>query len=129
MAGPSNNQQRTPTSSPQPVGSQGVAVPPGRSLADVPKGAKLAPPSGNPKPANTRQTFQQFLTDGGSKGYLVDLLVDLGKKKKKGPWKEYLEFFRANMSGDMDSMDAATKNKCEKISRALNDEYLAEQDL
>jgi len=107
----------------------GMVVPPGRSLADMPKGEPKPVPSGAAKPRNTRLTLRQLVTEDETKNYLVELLVSMGTTKKKGPWREYLEFYRANLSGDIDSMNEANKAKCEKMVKELNDAYFDAQEL
>jgi len=114
--------QNTPPA-PQPR----VTVPPGKTLADVPKGAPIPVPSGAAKPANTRLTLRQLINEDESKNYLIELLRDLGTTRKKGPWKEYLEFYRANQSGDIDSMNAANQKKCDDMKKALEEEYFQQQ--
>jgi hypothetical protein len=106
-----------------------IHVPPGRTLADVPKSGPKPTPSGAPKKPNTRCTLRQLLTDFDSKDYLIPFLVEMGTKRAKGPWKGYLEFYRANQSGDVDSMKPEIKTKCEKMVKDLNDNYLTESDL
>lgn len=116
----------TPAS--QQLASQ-MHVPQGRTLADLPKGAPIAPPTGAAKKPNSRLTLRQFLTESETKEYLVPYLVELGRKRSKGPWKDYLGFYQANMSADMDSMSPEIYKKCEKIIKDINDEYFREQDL
>lgn len=106
-----------------------INVPPGRSLADVPKREAIPTPSGAAKPANSRLTLKNLVTENESKNYLITLLSEMGTKKKKGPWREYLEFYRANQSGDVDSMKPEVKAKVDKMIKDLNDAYFESQDL
>ena len=107
-----------------------IHVPPGRTLADVPKSAPIPPPSGAAKPPNTQMTLRKFLVgELDEKAYLVQLLQDLGTSKKKGPWREYFEFFRANQSGDFESFRDPDKRKIEKMKKDLEDAYFEQQDL
>jgi len=110
-------------------GRQTVAVPPGRSLADMPPREPIPPPSGAAKPQNSRLTLRQHIIGEGEKGYLIDLLLDLGKTKKTGPWRDYLEFYRANLSGDYDSFKPADKAKCDKMKKDLENAFFESQEL
>lgn len=114
---------------PRGPGTNNIVIPPGRTLADVPKGEPKPIPSGAAKPQNSRITLRQMINEDDTKNYLIELLVELGSTKKKGPWKEYLEFYRANQSGDVDSMNAVNKAKCEKMVKDLNDAYFEAQEL
>ena len=104
-----------------------IHVPPGKSLADMPKREPIPPPENVAKPRNSRITLREMISEDESKNYLIALLVELGTTKKKGPWREYLEFYRANLSGDIDSMNAANKAKCEKMKSDLNDAYFEQE--
>jgi hypothetical protein len=112
---------------PRPGGN--VAIPAGKSLADVPKGPAIPAPDGKRKPPNTRMTLLQLLTKNDAKKYLIPYLKELGTKRKKGPWREYLEFFTANLSGDVDTFSVKDKAFCEKMVKDLEDHYFEEQNL
>ena len=106
-----------------------IVVPPGKSLSDVPKSAAKPIPSNQPKPPNTKLTLQMMVSENETKNYLIELLVELGKKRGKGRWREYLEFYRTNLSGDISSMKPAVLAKCEALVKDLNEEYFKQQDL
>jgi hypothetical protein len=106
------------------------ALPPGtRNLADLPPKARIAPPSVGAKPPNAKLTLRQMITEDGVKDYLIPFLRTLGTTRKKGPWSEYLAFYTANLSGDVESMKPEVKAKCEKLVKELNDEYFESQEL
>jgi hypothetical protein len=107
----------------------GIVVPPGRSLADMPKKEPIPVPSGAAKPPNAKLTLRQFLNQDESKNYLIALLKELGTIKKKGPWREYLEFYIANQSGDFESFKPVDKVKIEKMKKDLEDAYFESQEL
>lgn len=109
--------------------SGGMVVPPGRTLADMPKAGPMAPPSGKPKPPNSRLTLRNLITENESKNYLITLLLEMGKKRKAGPWRDYLAFYTANLSGDVDTFGAADKKNVDKLVKDLNDEYFRQQEL
>lgn len=129
---------QTPAASPGPVVPANPAptnhigsihIPAGRTLADLPKSGPKPIPFAGPKPLNTRLTLKQMITENDTKEYLIPFLKDLGVKRKKGPWRAYLEFYIANHSGDVDSMKEDVKNYCEKMVKELNDEYFEEKQL
>lgn len=104
-------------------------VPPGRSLADLPPREPIPPPSGAAKPPNAAITLRSFINQDESKNYLIALLVELGSTKKKGPWREYLEFYRANLSGDLESFKPGDRAKVEKMKKDIEDAYFESQEL
>ena len=100
------------------------SLPPGaRSLADVP--IDLQNPKPIPqnvaKPANAKLTIRNYVTEEESKNYLVSLLMELGTKRKKGPWREYLDFYRKNLSGDFEILKPDQKKYVEKLKKDLEE--------
>lgn len=105
-----------------------VHVPAGRTLADMPRGEPIPAPDGKPKPRNAKQTLRQLITHEENVNEeathpFIKLLLTNGTEKKKGPWKEYLAFYRANMSGDMSSIDDKTQLYVEKMAHDLEAAY------
>lgn len=120
-------ENKTPS---QPSNAGGVHVPAGRTLADMPvPEAKPCPAAGQVGKRNSRLVLRDFITEHEVKNYLVTLLVKLATERKKGPWREYHEFYRTNVSGDMDTMKPEQKKYCEKIKKDLNDAYFESQDM
>lgn len=114
--------------------NSGLVVPPGRSLADLPKGepVHIDENFGKPKPPNTDMTFRQYLIGKDeARSYLIPFLQSQAKLKRKPkgapPWKEYLDFYATNQSMDMSSIkDEKLSAKCAKIFNDLSDAYLEE---
>ena len=104
-------------------------VPPGRSLADLPPREPIPPPSGAAKPRNSRITLRELLIGEGERAYLIPFFKEMSERKKKGEWPKMWAFYIANLSGDVDSMDAANRKYCDKIVNDLNNAYLESQDL
>ena len=106
-----------------------VHIPPGRALDQVPKGDPIPAPDGRVKPKNFKTNLRLFITKEESQNYLIPFLKEMGAKRKKGPWRGYLEFYTANHSGDLDTMNPTNRAYCEKMRDDLVNEYFEQQDL
>lgn len=113
-----------------PTPQKGIHVPAGRTLADMPPPeAKPCPPEGKRSPINARMTIREFVTENEVKNYLVGFLTKMAAERKKGPWREYLEFYRLNQSGDVDLLKPEVRKYVEKMRTELNDAYFEAQDM
>jgi hypothetical protein len=109
-------------------------VPPGKSLADVPRGEPIPTPDGKPKPRNAKQTLRQLITH--EENVEVDVVHPLLKclikwgspdSDKPGPWREYLAFYRANHSGDVSTFSDRDALYVEKLVDDLEKAYAKTQ--
>lgn len=66
-------------------------------------------------------TLKKLLTNNDSQPFYVSFLKEMATKK--GPWSEYYQFFLANMSGDIESMNAETKKYVEKMIKEIHEKY------
>jgi hypothetical protein len=76
---------------------------------------------------NSVKTVREFLTSDETDHKLVTLLKRLAAIRPKGPWIEYLQFYKANMSGDIPTMKPEMKKLVDKMKRDLEKEYAKNQ--
>lgn len=88
---------------------------------------------GPPRPAKLggprEQTLRLFLSENETQMHYITLLKELATRNARGPWREYLEFYRANQSGSIDSMAEDAKKKSAAIKKALEDEHFKNTNL
>lgn len=66
-------------------------------------------------------TLKRLLTSNDTKPFYISFLRE--QANKKGPWNEYYEFYRANMSGDVESMSSETRKYVEKMYKDIQEKY------
>lgn len=65
------------------------------------------------------KTVREFLTDEDHNPAIIPMMMDLAKNKREMKWSKYLDFFRANMSGDISSMNEENILFVEKMKKEL----------
>lgn len=74
-------------------------------------------------------SLRDYLTEGETQVQLERLLQTLGTKKNaKAPWVGHLDFYKQNLSGDVLTMDAATKKRADTLVKDVRDEYLRQEE-
>jgi hypothetical protein len=66
-------------------------------------------------------TLRRLLTSDESKPFYIGFLKEMANKK--GPWREYFEFYAANQSGDVETMKPEIRKYCEKLVKDVQEKY------
>lgn len=79
--------------------------------------------AGSIKPKMRPDTFtlHKLLTADETKTFYVSFLKD--QANKKGPWREYFDFYKNNQSGDVESMSPDVRKYVEKMVKDIQDKY------
>lgn len=96
------------------------------SLDKMPKGPTKNMADIKPKYRPEPFTLQRLLTSDNAKPFYVPFLKELSTKK--GPWREYFEFYLANLSGDVETMKPDTRKYAEKLVKEVHDKYSESMD-
>lgn len=96
-----------------------------RSIHDLPR-TKQTCPEYKVKPRNSKQTLRELLTKDETEMQWITLLKQLSVRPK-GPWKEYLQFYQANQSGDTSTFKPEGKKYVAKMIKDLEKEWQRQQ--
>ncbi len=80
-----------------------------------------APTNLKPKYRPESFTLRKLLTSDEQKSYMIGFLKEMANKK--GPWREYFDFYIVNQSGDVETMKPDVRKYCEKMVKDLSEKY------
>jgi len=96
-------------------------------ITQKPKGEKKPAPINDNIIMPNDNTLRNFLTDNETKFYILSTLKETAARKPVGPWREYLDFYAKNQSGDMDSFAPDALKYVKKMKADIEDQYLKDQ--
>jgi len=94
---------------------------------NAPRPAKQPCPPHRVLPRNSKQTIRELITDNETNIGMIGFMKQIAKMKPKGPWREYLTFFAANQSGDVDTLKPEIKKYVLKMHKDLKSEWTKNQ--
>jgi hypothetical protein len=96
-------------------------------LMSKPKAAPVPCPPHKVLPRNAKQTLRELLTEDETKLGRITFLKQMAKLKPRSAFKDYLEFYSANQSGDIETFKPEAKVFIKKMMKDITTEWAKNQ--